>query len=191
MGENAQRLKRAEKRSGEMPILKFSGMLLIIMAGWAIGFTIAKKFHQRPLQLRAFQSSLMMLQTEISYAATPLPEALNRVAGRCEPPIQDFYLAVVKQLNSGQGLTADEAWGSTLLDWQRISALQSGDISILLNLGGTLGASDREEQVKHLLLAQEQLRQAEIKAEVERSKNETLWKYAGVLIALLIVIVLY
>ncbi len=174
-----------------MPMLKFSGMLLILLAGWAIGFTIAKKFQQRPLQLRAFQSSLMMLQTEISYAATPLPEALKRVAGRCEQPIQDFYLAVVKQLSSGQGLTADEAWGSTLLEWQRVSALQSGDISVLQNLGGALGASDREEQVKHLLLAQEQLRQAEIKAELERSKNETLWKYAGVLIGLLIVIVLY
>jgi len=174
-----------------MLILKFSGILMVLAAGWLIGFGVAKKFRLRPLQLRNLQSSLMMLQTEISYTATPLPEALTRVAKRCEPLVQELYLGIVKQLNSRQGLTAEEAWNATLFDWQRKSALQSEDISILQNLGGVLGASDREEQVKHLLLAREQLHQEEIKAENERSKNENLWKYAGILTGLLIVILLY
>jgi len=94
-----------------MPILKFSGMLLIIMAGWAIGFTIAKKFRQRPLQLRAFQSSLLMLQTEISYTATPLPEALSRVARRCEPPIQDFLSGGSETIELRAGLDRGRGLG--------------------------------------------------------------------------------
>lgn len=174
-----------------MSVLKLVGSLMIIFAGGTIGFRVAEQYRQRPVQLRALQSSLMMLQTEINYAATPLPEALAHVAKRSDDSVRDLFLGTSKQLGTLQGLTASDAWNITLSEWKKNSPLKSGDISILQNLGGGLGTSDREEQEKHLVLIREQLRQEEIKAEQEKIKNEPIWKYAGVLTALFIVVLLF
>ncbi|NLK52690.1 MAG: stage III sporulation protein AB [Syntrophomonadaceae bacterium] len=172
-------------------MLKLFGALLVVITGGFIGFGIAEKYRLRPLQLRAIQSSLMMLQTEISYTATPLPEALNRVAARCEFSAKELFAETARGLQKKQGLTASEAWASTLLNWQKKTVLKPGELSILHNLGEVLGTSEREEQIKHLLLAREQLHEEEVKAEKDRSKNETMWKYAGLLISLLIVVIIY
>ncbi|MGI6648367.1 MAG: stage III sporulation protein SpoIIIAB [Bacillota bacterium] len=174
-----------------MSALKLSGALLIVLAGWFIGFSIAEKYRLRPVQLRSLQSGLLMLQTEISYTATPLPEALSQVAERCDLSVRELFKGTAQKLMTRQGFTAAEAWNMTLKDWQLRVALIPSDVNILRNLGSVLGTSSREEQEKHLLLAREQLRQEEIKAEQERNKNETLWKYTGVLTSLLIVIILY
>lgn len=169
---------------------KLMGALMVIGAGQVIGIGIGRQYRKRSQELRAMQSALLFLQTEISYTATPLPEALDRVACTLNGTLRDMFKHTAEQLRLQNGMTAGEAWGGTLEKNQPHLALKESDRGILKNLGEALGKSSREEQEKHLLLAREQLRQEETQAENERNRYEPLYRYSGLLVGLLIVILL-
>lgn len=171
-------------------MLEVIGALLVVGAGQMAGMRLARQFRSRTEELRSLQSALLFLQTEISYTATPLPEALARVARTVSFPIKGLFLDTSSLLAGRSGITASEAWEHSLKRYKNWSALKTVDISILQSLGEALGTCSREEQVKHLLLAREQLRQEEIKAENERVRYEPMYRYSGLLVGLLVVIVL-
>jgi len=68
-------------------MLKIAGCLLIISAGSFAGISLARNYARRPGELRNMITALQMLETEISYTATPLPEALTRMAACCSAVI--------------------------------------------------------------------------------------------------------
>jgi len=131
-----------------------------------------------------------MLETEIYYSLTPLPEALSRVGKRFESEIGQFFFQVSQLMTGNEMLTADEAWKKSLNWLKENSFLTESDIDILKNFGFNLGCSDREEQIKHLKLVQQQLLHQEGNAEKEREKNERMWRHMGFWGGLLIVIIL-
>ncbi len=170
-------------------MLKLIGALLIISGCGYAGFTIAKKYRNRPRELHYLRSALQMLETEIAYGATPLPDALELVAARCAKEVAELFSQTREALLSGEGVTAGEAWERALKKFYTHSAINAGDAAILRALGMSLGISDREDQIKHLHLAQEQLKIEIAKAEEEAAKNVKLYNYLGFLGGLSIVIV--
>ena len=59
--------------------LKLTGDAMVILCSM-IGFIIAASYKQRPDTLRNLQAALSMMESEINYGQTPMPEALSRVA---------------------------------------------------------------------------------------------------------------
>ncbi|NPV90399.1 MAG: stage III sporulation protein AB [Firmicutes bacterium] len=169
---------------------KLIGAAMVVAAGQMIGTGIGRQYRQRSQELRTLQSALLFLQTEIGYTATPLPEALERVARNLEFPLREVFAETAGGLRRHEGTTAGEAWAGSLEKYSGYLALKPRDLGILKNLGEALGKSGREEQEKHLLLAREQLQQEERQAESERLRYEPLYRYSGLLVGLLIVIVL-
>lgn len=153
------------------------------------GFTVARNYRERPRHLRQLQSALQGLCTEISYGATPLPDAFSHLATTTRDPVSCLFRASARVV-SRPGATADEAWAEGLRELQAKSALLGTDIQILAQLGNVIGLSDRTDQERHLLLTAQQLQREEHKAEEDRQKNERMWKYLGVLSGVLLVIVL-
>lgn len=153
---------------------------------------MASFYSLRPRQLRALQNALQMLDTEIMYAATPLPLALKKVgeAEAGEPGISRFFLKTAALLESAQGYTPGEAWKLVLEEEFRSTALSSDDYAVLRSFGEGLGASDKQEQHKKIVLNLKHLSKAEEKAQQEREKCERLWKYGGFLLGVSIVLLL-
>ncbi len=58
-------------------------------------------------------------------------------------------------------------------------------------LGAKLGLTDRDDQVKHLRLAVNQLRGEEELAKDEQQRYERMWKSLGLLMGALVVILMY
>jgi len=172
-------------------MLKILGAGLAVAACAGIGFTMARDYTERPRQLRAIESALQMLETEIVYGATPLTEALDYIAAGCDPGVNVLFRQTAKELRQSGGCTAGEAWHQALTALFRVSALKNADIAVLKRLGVSLGLSDRQDQEKHLKLAREQLRQEIRLAEELAGKNGRLCKYLGVLGGLALVLVLY
>ncbi|MCL0081259.1 stage III sporulation protein SpoIIIAB [Peptococcaceae bacterium] len=170
-------------------MLTFFGAILILFACSYVGFAVAEKYRRRPQDLRYLQSALQMLETEIAYGATPLPDALGQVSRRCEKDIAILFTVTVDHLISGDGGTVREAWEMALNHFCRQSAINSADAAVLTALGGNLGISDQQDQIKHLQLAREQLKIEASKAEVEAVKNVKLYNYLGFLSGLTIVII--
>jgi len=169
-------------------MIKILAAFTVIVCSGAIGLIIAKQYSLRPIQLRNFQFSLQMLATDISYAAIPLPEALLSLSKKTDKRIADVFKLAGEMLNSRVGYTADEAWEYALSQIIPKTALKSADQEILINLGKSLGLSDREDQIKHIQLAITQLEQQISIAQSEKDKNEKVWKYLGFCTGLMLVI---
>ncbi len=174
-----------------MPVwfVKLIAAGMVVFATSMAGFTIARGYAERPRQLRALQSVLQGLATEIGYGATPLPEAFLRLSQSSPPPVDALFRKAAAVLSCA-GTTADEAWGAGLAEFRANSALLQSDLEILEQLGGLIGLSDRTDQERHLLLAVQQLAREETRAEQSRQSNERMWRYLGVLSGILLVIVL-
>ncbi|NLO89640.1 MAG: stage III sporulation protein AB [Clostridia bacterium] len=173
-----------------MKIVKVLGGIITVLVCSFMGLMVSYRYAVRPMQIKCLRSALQMLETEIYYSLTPLPEALYGVGKRFENEIGRFFLYTSRLMTGKEMLTAQEAWEKSLNWLWENSFLTKSDIDILKNFGFNLGCSDREEQIKHFKLVQQQLLHQEGNAEKEREKNERMWRHMGFWSGLLIVIIL-
>ncbi len=171
-------------------LLKTAGCFLLLAAASAVGYLVAAAYTRRPAELRQLQSALQMLETEIGYGATPLPEAFYRISRLSAAPVGTIFAAARDSLRAGQGMTAGEAWVMAVRQVYGATALTETDRTILEDFGASLGASDRTDQLKHLHLTREQLRQEELKASESAGRQARLWLYLGPLSGLALCIII-
>lgn len=172
-------------------MLKLVGAVLVVAASGLCGLSVAGNYSRRPRELRTLRSALQMLETEVAYGATHLPEALKQVAGNSDRLAGPFFSQAAAELSSPAGITAAKAWENALNHYYPGTALKPQDLSILRSLGSSLGKSDRKDQVKHLHLAMEQIENSIAIAEEEAARNVKLWSYLGFLFGLTTVLVIY
>jgi len=172
-------------------VIKLIGVFLTLAACGNMGLTWARVYEKRPQQLTSVEAALQLLETEIIYAATPLPEAMEQVALKCDPETAGLFKNTARELNKMEGITAGEAWGRAVDAFFPGTAWNERDAHILKRFGASLGASDREDQAKHLQMARSQLKLATHQAEAISRKNSTVFKYLGFLGGLLLVLILY
>lgn len=171
--------------------LKLMGGVMVVVSCSMIGFIIAGNYKYRPKALRNLQVALSMLETEINYGHSPLPEALRSISKKCEKDVAELFIMTAKYLSSREGLTAGEAWEKSLKDFYNNSYITDNDYEILMAFGKYLGSTDKQDQIKNIKLALNNLRQQEVTSIEEKQKNEKLWKYLGVLSGLMIFLLLY
>lgn len=171
-------------------MIKILGAVLVLGAGTLYGFVQAVHYARRPKQIRQLHQSLQRLETEIVYGYTPLPEALLSVSKQIKEPLSSMFAELGGSL-AGEERTVREVWEGTLRKYWGQSSMKSVEFQAMLQLGHTLGLSDREDQVKHLKLAAAQLHAEEEQAADEQKRFEKMWKSLGLLLGALVVILMY
>lgn len=167
------------------------GAALITAALGGAGFLVARSYALRPIHLRTLQTVLSLLVTEITYAATPLPDALVTIGRRTRSPVGEFVLDVAGRLRSDPRPSVADAWQQGVLACRGQWALTAGDEDVLIDLGGAIGRSFADDQARHLQLALTRLARHQDEAEAEAKVHTRLWRYAGLCGAALIVLMLY
>lgn len=160
------------------------------MSCTGIGFRIAREYRERPRQLRSLIQSLRLLQAEIEFSVTPLPEALQRVARRSTRPVNGLLERVAVSLAESDS-TVVEAFAAAVEQTRSKVALLPADFDALQDFGSTLGTSDRVHQTKHFAAALAEFERLEQDAREAQNRNERLWQYLGILGGLLLLILLY
>jgi len=161
--------------------LEIAGFLAVVGASTAAGNIVAGIYRARVRQLGHLRTALGLLETEITYAASALPAALERVAAGLEGPVADILARAAALVRSGEGLAPGEAWERAVREIYPATALRAEDIDPVLALGSHLGLTDRDDQRRHLRLAAERLEAREKAAREERSSAERMWRYLGLL----------
>lgn len=172
-------------------MLKLLGAMLILLAGTLLGFYQASQLSRRPKQVSELIRLLQRLETEIVYGFTPLPEALRQTGRTGTPPVGALFLDTAVELAKPDGRSVHAIWEQTLAAGWRYTSMKPNERDVLLQLGHTLGLTDREDQVKHLRLAVSQLQGEAECAREEQQRYERMWKSLGVLMGLLVVILMY
>ena len=160
-------------------IWKLAGAFLVIGSTGMAGIKVASLYMQRSAELRSLQDALQMLDTEILYAAIPLPQALKKIGRSGGDITARIFDEAGELIAAGQGCTVAEAWGRALQKNWGSTALKREDYAILYSFGELLGVSDRQEQHKNIALTSLHLRKEEEKARREQEKNTRLWQYGG------------
>lgn len=173
-------------------MLKLVGAVFILFAGTAFGFAQASRYARRPKELRQLAHALTTLESEIVYGVSPLPSAFARVATAVQQPVSRLFAEMAERLERGEAdQTVEDCWQASLRSvWPRL-ALGSAERDALLSLRAQLGVTDRADQAKHLRLVLAQLTAEELTAREEQARYEKMWRSAGLLAALLVVILLY
>lgn len=161
---------------------------LILYASTMVGFTISRNYSERPRQLQNLLTGVQMLLTEIVYAATPLSTALWHISRALESPIANFFSKTAQGIE--EHMSSKRAWDDAMDALNHQSALLAPDLDVMKYLGDVLGTSDREDQQRHLLVAARRLEGLYQTAQEEARRNETMWKYLGILCGVVVVIII-
>ncbi|MNP00447.1 stage III sporulation protein SpoAB [compost metagenome] len=172
-------------------MVKLIGMLLIVLSSALVGLNKARQYERRPRQIRELILTMQRLETEISYGYTPLPEALHKMGAQVHEPLKSFFQSAASFMNPPHGLTAHESIQQALSTSWKHTSMKSPEKDVLHQLSFTLGTSDRQDQMKHLALAAQQLKHEETTAREELDRYGKLSKNLGLLIGILIVILIF
>ena len=172
-------------------MVKLIGMLIIVLSGALAGLNKARQFESRPRQIRELILAMQRLETEISYGYTPLPEALNKMGAQMKEPLKSLFQSAARFMNPPHGLTAQESIQQAIFNHWKLTSMKNTEKDVLHQLSFTLGTSDRQDQVKHLVLAAQQLKHEESTAREELDRYGKLSKNLGVLVGILIVILIF
>lgn len=164
---------------------------MTIGACGAMGLLLASNYSKRPQQLRQLRHTLDLLETEVSFALSALPHAMDVVGNQTEGICSELFKKTAERLQRGDAYFAGEAWCDVAREVYTFSSFSQRDLEVMLTFGKTLGTSDRDDQLKHLQLAKERLIGLEKQAEEELQKNGRLCRYFGVSLGLVVVAILF
>jgi len=170
--------------------VKIIGGSIVIMASSILGFALARDCSRRPNELRTLQAMLQMLENEIAFLSNLLSVAFSNISNSNKNPVADIFSSTVNNLKASN-MNASEAWTLAVKEVKYKISLNNEDREILINFGKMLGNSDSEGQIKNIRLTLNQLKLQEQKAEVNKNKNETMYKTLGVLGGIALVIMLF
>ncbi len=170
--------------------MRVVGAALVVGSGTLIGNAVARNHLDRPRDLAEISYALAVLETEISYARTPLGEALSRASRTSRGVAARMFRAAAARLAGSEGLPG-EAWVAAVREAYDSSALAPEDRDALVAFGATLGSCSADDQLRHISLLRERLRATEAKARAEADRSARMWRYLGATVGAMIALLLY
>lgn len=164
------------------------GYVALIAGCGSLGLWLAHRIRLRPVELRACLMALALLDTEIVWGATPLPEAFCIVKERTDQPWQGFFGELQERLQRGE--SASLAWKATIFTQNQHFCLKPEDWQVISDVGKGLGRSDSHEQHKQLELVLRQLALMKDQAGIWSDKQAKMWSYLGFLCGIAGVLIL-
>ena len=171
-------------------MLKIIGVLMIIAAGVSFGFSKAEKEQKRLEQGIALKRMLYLLQGEIRYGFTTLPEAIAAIAGKTAEEFRPFLIQTAKQLESHAEESFSRVWNQAVRDQLKPQIIETEFLEILLSMGETIGYLDQEMQEKTIGFAIEQIEDVIFQMKDQVIKNCRMYRSLGLSFSLLLVIIL-
>lgn len=160
--------------------------IMCVMAGCAgVGIWYSILYAKRCRNLQNCQKAIGILEGEISFGRTPLPDAFREMALRTGGAVSVFFDTVSKKLCAGTG-RMDEIWRETLREVMTDGEMGREDIRELEEFGNTLGYLDSEMQLESIRLYRQRLDHSLKSWEKEREKRTRLYPALGIVCGVLI-----
>lgn len=146
---------------------KLFGAILLIVGAAAVGFSAAAQLTRRVRSLQAMLGALALMERELSFRLTPMPELLEQLAIHAAPPAADFFARCRKGLERLGEQSLGELWREALEAYPM--DLGADEIQAIGELGDVLGRYDGEGQ--QAALARTRLR---LEHDLERAEADSL-----------------
>lgn len=163
---------------------------MIILTTSCIGFYYSKMDYYRLQELLNLKKALVMLSSEIEYAANPLPIAMEEIAARIDGVIQKMLLNFSKKLKKCRNTAIEEMWSEVVRSYVNGSYFNGKDRVEIESFGKTLGYLDKVMQLRNIQLTLQYVdEQIEYIYSHQHAKAK-LYRNIGILSGIMITIVL-
>ncbi|MCQ2011489.1 MAG: stage III sporulation protein SpoIIIAB [Sporolactobacillus sp.] len=167
--------------------MKIIGSLFILFASTAAGLILARRFRDRPREIRQWRSALQSIEAEIIYGRVPVDQLAEDLSKQIPSPLNYFFTLLSTQLRK-KGLPLQEAWLNSVEQFWPRTAMKIPEKEIILQFGTTLGTEDAENQKKHIQLALAHLEREESDARQSQKSNEKMMRSLGFLTGVLVIL---
>ncbi len=168
-----------------MILVKFMLLIAIFVASTLLGIKISKKYSSRVKELKEFQSALNIFEEKIKFTYEPIPDVFQEISQHIKGNIGKIF---EKASDDMKIMSAGVAWEKAIDESN--TKLTNDDKEVIKGLAKMLGKTDLDGQVNEIRLTLKFLETKLKEAEVEKSKNEKMYKTLGATIGLAIVIIL-
>lgn len=173
-----------------MFLLKILGSLIIIVSSSLLGYSYGSTYSKRVKNLIYLRNCIQLLETEIMYSSSPIPEALENVYKKGNKEVSFIFKEIRDYLLSDRSHSLEDSFKVVCSNQKTQLSFTTEDIEVITSLGSTLGKSDRIHQQKYFKLVVTQLEGQQLDAEEKKKKNEKMYKSLGLLSGIALVILL-
>ena len=170
--------------------LKLIGSIMVILSSSLIGYIYGKSYSERLSNLIHLENCIKILETEVIYGATPIPDALMNVYKKGNKKVSFIFKEIRDKLIMNKNSDILDSFICVTDILEKKLSFNFEDIEVFLSLGRVLGSSDRMDQEKNFKMTFAQFQTQEREAREEKEKNEKMFKNLGLLLGLAIVIIL-
>ena len=136
------------------------------------------------------KSAMTMLQNQINFLATPLPEALQEIGQKYNNIIGNLFLKTAREMEKREGEKGEEIWKKAVLNWKEKTYLEKQDIDAILCFGCSMGYLDITQQKASISLLLQYIEMTLAQLQEKKKQQQKLYPSMGILGGMLIVIVL-
>lgn len=169
-------------------MLKWIGMLLLVLGGVMTGTAAAARLKRRTQVLSAMLAALELLRGEICVLLTPLPDAMTRLAAMEQSAVQPLFQSVEALLPALGEQSFSELWEQGVLESGL--AFSAEDRQCLLQLGENLGRFDAETQSIAIARCMDELEHSFSAAKIKAAGDGRLYRGLGLAAGLMLAIIL-
>lgn len=160
----------------------FGACMIGVVCAW-VGFKAADRLSRRKEFLRAFITTLTVIETEIEFGKYELKYIFKKFQDNRK--LFGFYERCVDGI-SEKGIK--KAWQAALNDTKDKAPLKSHDVEAILSLGNELGMSDIGGQKKSIKRCIKLLSESEKEANEEYIRLAKVYRGCGVLAGVFVII---
>ncbi len=128
-------------------VCKLLGGLLISCGGFLLGGRAVGRMKKRVRDMQELRRVLHYLRAEIEYTAAPLQIAFQHIAGKGREPYATWLGTLAGKMQERQGRSFEALWEASLAEMMNHSGLTKKELSLLLDLGQSLGYLDVKQQL--------------------------------------------
>lgn len=158
-------------------MLRIIGAVLLIGGAASLGFSAAASLGRRVRTLRALLGALELMERELSFRLTPMPDLLDELSRRTAQPLRAFFSRCRAGLDRLGQTDFGQLWRESLE--QTPLGLGDEELSLLAGLGGILGRYDGEGQRAALERCRGQLSETLRRAEADRIQQGRMYGVLG------------
>ncbi len=152
------------------------------------GYIYGEKFNIRYKNLQEILKSINLLQNEIIYNSTALPEALMSIGDRCRDPLGILIKDVSNLIYEAEEDSVFDMFKIKYKKYKDDLCLKSDDIRVISDFLKSLGELGVYGQEKMFELAKANLNINIKDAQIIAEKNTKLYRYLGICIGAMVVI---
>ena len=169
-------------------MLKWFGMLLLVVSGMMTGTAAAARLKRRVESLSSMLAALELMRGEIGTLLIPLPETIARLANMEKLTVQPLFQAMEELLPQLGECTFSALWEQAIAESSL--GFSAEEKQSLLQLGESLGRFDGETQSIAISRCMDELEHSLSNAKMKATGDGRLYKGLGLAGGLMLAVIL-